>query len=92
MNYSEGPSKVQMAIGRTRFGPGEQNDLLYLLRATFPELFAPKVANTGRKSKAKVPKAATFDNMMADFPYGAGGNQKSYEQQFQNEEEEGYMK
>jgi hypothetical protein len=32
MNHTDGPAKVQKAFGRTRFGPGESNDMLYLVR------------------------------------------------------------
>lgn len=40
MNTSDGPAKVQLAYGRTRFGHGETtNDLVFLFRANYPELF-----------------------------------------------------
>lgn len=40
MNTSEGPAKVQLSYGRTRFGHGETtNDLVYLFRTNYPELF-----------------------------------------------------
>ena len=40
MNTSEGPAKIQMSYGRTRFGMGETtNDLVYLFRTNYPELF-----------------------------------------------------
>jgi hypothetical protein len=40
MNTSDGPAKIQMSYGRTRFGMGETtNDLVYLFRTNYPELF-----------------------------------------------------
>lgn len=40
MNTSDGPAKVQLSYGRTRFGHGETtNDLVYLFRTNYPELF-----------------------------------------------------
>lgn len=40
MNTSDGPAKVQLAYGRSRFGHGETtNDLVYLFRTNYPELF-----------------------------------------------------
>lgn len=39
MNHSEGPTKVQKAEGKTRFGMGESNDMLYLLKNSLPQLF-----------------------------------------------------
>ena len=43
MNTSDGPTKVQLSYGRTRFGVGETtNDLVYLFRLNYPELFQRK--------------------------------------------------
>ena len=39
MNHSGGPSKVQRAYGRTRFGQGETNDLLQTIRQQYPQYF-----------------------------------------------------
>eukprot|EP00347_Sterkiella_histriomuscorum_P004180 403361442 len=39
MNHSEGPAKVQRSSGRTRFGSGENNDLLFVIRQSFPQYF-----------------------------------------------------
>ena len=39
MNHSEGPAKVQKAYGKTRFGHGESNDLLHILRQNYPQFF-----------------------------------------------------
>lgn len=39
MNHTDGPSKVLKAFGRTRFGPGESNDMLFLIRQSYPQFF-----------------------------------------------------
>lgn len=36
MNHSQGPAKVQLSYGRTRFGCGETNDLLHVFRQQYP--------------------------------------------------------
>ena len=45
LNHSDGPAKVQKAYGKTRFGAGETNDLLYVLRTTYPQYFRAPINN-----------------------------------------------
>jgi hypothetical protein len=53
MNTSEGPAKIQMSYGRTRFGHGETtNDLVFFFRNNYPELFEKRdIYSDGSRSK-----------------------------------------
>ena len=54
MNTSDGPAKIQMSSGRTRFGMGETtNDLVYLFRINYPELFEKRESRDLTKSKGQ---------------------------------------
>ena len=54
MNTSEGPAKIQMSSGRTRFGIGETtNDLVYLFRINYPELFEKRDPKELGKSRGE---------------------------------------
>ena len=54
MNTSDGPAKIQMSSGRTRFGIGETtNDLVYLFRINYPELFEKRNPRDIAKSRGE---------------------------------------
>lgn len=67
MNHSEGPAKVQRSCGRTRFGSGETNDLIYFFRQKFPEFF--KKTFTNNKFIPYEEGKYTFDQLLEARKY-----------------------